>query len=160
IGLTNTLTFAPGDRIKQIAIPILNDEIKEPIKSFRVTLSNPGSGAVLSTKTIATVLITDNDPGVSFEFASYSVWENAGMQSINVLRGNDVVLGPITVDYAANDGTALAGRDYQSISGTLSFQQSETIKSIIVPILRKPAASNNTSFRLTVSNPTGGALLG
>jgi polyhydroxybutyrate depolymerase len=160
LGLTNMLTFAPGERIKQIVIPILNDEIKEPTKSFRVTLSNPGGGAVLSAKTIATVSIIDNDTGVSFEFASYSVWENAGMLSINVLRGNDVALGPITVDYAATNGTALAGRDYQSISGTLSFQQSETIKSISVPILRNTATSNNTSFGLTLNNPTGGALLG
>jgi len=160
LGWTNTLTFAPGERIKQIAVSILNDEIKEPNKSLRVTLSNPGGGAVLSAKTIAAVTITGNDPGVSFEFASYSVWENAGMLSINVLRGNDVALGPITVDYAANNGTALAGRDYQSTSGTLSFQQNETIRNISVPILRNAAVSNNISFRLTLSNPTGGPLLG
>ena len=51
------------------------------------------------------------------------------------MRGNDGALGPITVDYATSDLTATAGEDYQAVSGTLEFQENETVKSLTVPIL-------------------------
>ena len=77
-----------------------------------------------------------------------------------VLRGNDMALGPITVDYATSDLTAKAGQDYQAVSGTLAFVENETVKTIPIPILRDGLVTNDTSFRVTLSNPTGGATLG
>src|SRR5205807_1789348 len=124
-GVTNTLSFAPGERFGLITVPILNDAIKEPTKNFRVTLSNPTGGAALGSRTTATVSIVDNDPGVGFELGSYSVWENAGTIAVTVLRGNDVALGPITVDYATSNLTATAGQVYQAVSGTLEVHQNE-----------------------------------
>jgi len=159
-GTTNTLSFAPGDTVKVVSVPILNDGVKEPNKTFRVTLSNPRGGAVLGSGTTATVTIVDNDPGVSFELSSYPVWENAGNVALIVLRGNDVALGPITVDYATADLTAVAGVDYQAVSNTLAFGQNETMKTIIIPILRDVLVTNDRRFRVTLSNPTGGAALG
>src|SRR5262249_14125211 len=110
--------------------------------------------------TAATVIIVDNDPGIGFELASYSVWESAGTIAVTVLRGNDVALGPITVDYATSDLTATAGQDYQAVSGTLAFEPNETMKTITIPILRNGLVTKNTSFGLILSNPTGDATLG
>ena len=159
-GITNTLAFAPGDKLKQITVPIFNDAIKESAKTFRATLSNPTGGAVLGAPTTATIKILDNDPGVGFELNSYSVWENAGNLILTVLRGNDVALGLITVDYATSNLTAVAGTDYQVVSGTLPFGENETVKTFTIPILRNGLVTNNTTFRVTLSNPTGGATLG
>ena len=159
-GITNTLSFAPGEKIKLVTVPILNDGVKESSKNFRVTLSNPTGGAVLGSRTTATVTILDNDPGLRFEFTSYPVWENAGTVTVAVLRGNDMAWGPITVDYTTSNLTARAGQDYEAVSGTLPFMENETIKTIPIPILRNGSVTNNTSFRVTLSNPTGGATLG
>src|SRR5207302_3860589 len=134
-GITNTLSFAPGERLKLITVPILNDGIKEPTKNFRVDLSNPTGGAVLGSRTTATITIADNDPGAGFELGSYSVRENAGIIAVTVLRGNDVAFGSITLDYATSNLTATAGQDYQAVSGTLAFEQNETVKTIPIPIL-------------------------
>jgi hypothetical protein len=40
----------------------------------------------------------------------------------------------ITVDYATSNLTAVAGQDYQAVLGTLTFDQNETVKTIIIPI--------------------------
>jgi len=158
-GITNTLSFAPGERVKLISVPILNDGITEPTKTFRVTLSNP-SGGILGPRTTATVSIQDNDPGVGFEFGSYSVWESAGALNLIVLRGDDWNLGPITVAYATSDLTATAGLDYQALSGTLEFQANETVKSLAIPVFRDALVEGSQTFRVTLSNATGGATLG
>lgn len=160
IGLTNTLAFAPGERIKQVLIPILNDGIKEPSESFRVSLSNPTGGAVLGSAKTATVKILDNDPGIGFEAGNYSVLKNADSCAVTVLRGNDVALDSFRVDYATGDVTALAGKDYVAVAGTLAFGRNEMVKTIDIPILRDESRTNDTSFRVILSNPTGGAALG
>ena len=136
-GTTNTLSFAPGEKVKLVSVPILNDGIKEPTKTFRVTLSNP-SGGILGPRTTTTVTILDNDPGLGFELCQLFGRGKArrARSRSSVLRGNDGDLGPITVDYATSDLTATAGQDYQAVSGTLEFQENETVKSLTVPILR------------------------
>ena len=160
-GITNTLSFAPGERLKLVPIPILNDGVKEGTETFRVTLSNPTGGGVLGARTTTTVSILDNDPGVGFDRNVYTnAWGQAGDVAVTVLRGNDGALGLFTVDYATGGGTATAGQDYQPVSGTLTFQQTETVKSLNIPILRPRAVGSPKTFQVTLSNPTGGATLG
>ena len=159
-GVAKTLAFAPGERVKQITVPILNDGLKEPTKNFSLTLSNPSGGAVLGSPATAAVTIVDNDPGVGFALVIDSILENAGVVALTVLRGNDAALGPISVDYATSDLTATAGQDYQAVSGTLAFGENETVKSLLVPILRNESVTKDIRFRVTLSNPTGGATLG
>ena len=158
-GTTNTLSFAPGEKARLVSVPILNDGITEPTKTFRLTLSNP-AGGLLGPRTTNTVSILDNDPGLGFEFASYSVWEGEGQVNLIVLRGNDWDLGPLTVDYVTSDLTATAGADYQALSGTLQFQANETIKSLAIPIYRDALVEGAQTFRVTLSNATGGVTLG
>jgi polyhydroxybutyrate depolymerase len=160
LGLTNTLTFAPGERIRQIAVPILNNALKQPSRAFRLALSNPGGGATLSSQAAMAVTILDNDPGVGFERGSYSVSENAESVTLTVLRGNDVALGPFQVDYTTANLTAVAGTDYGATSGTLSFGANETVQTFTVPVFRNTNINSDTRFRVSLSNPTGGAVLG
>jgi hypothetical protein len=67
---------------------------------------------------------------------------------------------PATVAYASANGTALAGQDYQAVSGTLAFAQDETTKTIVVPILIDSLVEAVETFTVTLSAPTGGAGLG
>jgi poly(3-hydroxybutyrate) depolymerase len=160
-GMTNTLTFGPGERVKQVAVPILNNGTKQASRSFHLALSNPTGGAVLGSPTATTVSILDNDPGVGFERTAYTNgWGQGGNFAVTVLRGNDWFLGPITVDYTTANLTATAGQDYQAVSGTLEFQPNETIKAINIPILRNRAVPGAKTLRVVLSNTTGGAILG
>jgi hypothetical protein len=59
----NTLSFAPGDTVETISIPITNDADDEPDESFSLSLSNP-SGASLGAQASTTVTIVDDDPPV------------------------------------------------------------------------------------------------
>ena len=159
-GMTNTIRFAAGERLRLVNIPILNDGLKEAPETFSLTLSNATGGAVLGSRRTATVTIVDNDPGIGFEQNAYTVWENWGVANINVLRGNDQILGPFTVNYSTADGSARAGVDYEAISGTLEFKANEAVRSLTIPLLDAPASGSARHFTVLLSHPTGGIPLG
>ena len=66
----------------------------------------------------------------------------------------------MSVNYTTSNGTATAGSDYTAASGTLTFADGETSKSISVPINNDTIVEGNETIGMTLSNPTGGATLG
>jgi len=160
LGVTNTLSYAAGEKVKRFAVPILNDSLKEANKTFRVTLSNPSGGGVLGSQRAATVTILDNDAGVQFESNRYWVREDEELLTVKVLRGSDVDLPPFTVDYATSNLTAVAGEDYGETHGTLAFGEGETFKLLTVPIVWNQVSELDRQFRLQLSNLSAGVVLG
>ena len=57
----------------------------------------------------------------------------------------------VTVNYATSNGTATAGSDYTSTSGTLTFNPGVTSQQINVPILGDYVIEGNETFTVTLS---------
>jgi hypothetical protein len=49
---------------------------------------------------------------------------------------------------------------YTAVSGTLAFGAGETNQDIVVPILNEGFSEGNKTFTVSLTNPTGGAVLG
>ena len=64
----------------------------------------------------------------------------------------------VSVDYATQDGTAIAGQDYTATSGTLTFQPGEKLSFINVPILDDAIYESNEFFKVVLSNPVNAVL--
>jgi Calx-beta domain-containing protein/uncharacterized protein DUF4214 len=86
-------------------------------------------------------------------------FENDGSFNINVTRTSGSA-GTVTVNYATADGTATAPLDYTAMSGTLVFNDGETSKSISIPIIDNNVPEGAHFLTISLSNPTGGAVLG
>ncbi len=67
--------------------------------------------------------------------------------------------GTVTVAYATANGTASAGSDYQAKSGTLSFAQGTTSRTIAVRVYGDRTKEPNETFSVNLSSPTGGATI-
>ena len=96
---------------------------------------------------------------IQFTATSYPVAESAGSVPLTVQRFDDTntIVG---VDFTTLDGTAISGSKYTAISGTLAFAAGETNRIIVVPILNEGFVEGSKIFRVALSNPTGGAVLG
>lgn len=68
--------------------------------------------------------------------------------------------GPASVHYDTVDGSAAAGHQYVATSGIVAFADGETQKTVSVPTIDDGAYHPSLNFRLTLSAPTGGFLLG
>ena len=64
----------------------------------------------------------------------------------------------MTVDYATSDGTATAGADYTSTSGTLTIDAGSSSGSIQVPVLDDEHNEGSETFTVTLSNASSGDL--
>ena len=122
------------------------------------------SGASLGTPSSATVTIVDDDvasPGtLQFSSSTYSINENGASVTITITRTGGSS-GAVGVSYSTSNGTATAGSDYTSTSGTLNWADGDTAdKTFTVNIADDGAVEGNETFDTALSSPTGGASLG
>ena len=64
----------------------------------------------------------------------------------------------VTVNYATANGTATAGQDYTTTSGTLTFAPGVLSQQVKVAVTGDTTAESNETLSVTLSNPTGATL--
>ncbi len=131
-------------------------------------LSNPTGGAVLDDeRSLAVLTILDSGGGgtagshgvLKFDEVSFEVIEGQTQAVIRVERSNGES-GAVAVDFSTSDGSATAGDDYQSVSGTLSWGSGDgSTKTFNVPVFADDLSEGNESVNLHLSNATGGATI-
>lgn len=110
----------------------------------------------ISAQTLFTGLVARN--GVAQLAGANGTVKPGQSISINVQRTNGTA-GAVSVDYSTQDGTALAGVDYQLTQGTLTWADGDNIpKTISFPALAGATAGRKFSLNLGV--PRGGLGLG
>jgi CSLREA domain-containing protein len=155
-----SVTFAPTETTKSINVAIIGDMAFEPNETFFVNLSAATNATISDAQGMGTIL-NDDAAGGSFAFSSptYTVTEIAGSILVIVKRNGDTTQA-VTVDYATSDITADGRKDYVSTRGTLRFDVGEFGKAFPILVNVDAFAEASESLQLTLSNPTGGAVLG
>jgi parallel beta-helix repeat protein len=152
LAASGNLTFSDGEATKTINIPIIDDSVYEGSKTFTVSLTTVTNGATIGSPRTTTVTITDNDPAPSISIADARMNEgNSGttnMPFVVTLTGATTV--PATVQYQTVSNSASAGSDFQSVSGTLTFNPGETQKTINVPIFGDTIMEPDETFFVTL----------
>ena len=150
------ITFGPNEQQRTFSVPILDDPALEADETvtLRLTAAGPAGDGHLGTQTVATLTILDDDSFSNFSLAGYTVNENAGTATVEILRTGH--LGATdSVHYATSAGTATAGADYTDVSGTATFAPNEVSKTFDVPILDDTVADEaQESVNLTLSLPS------
>lgn len=159
IATTNTITFGSGVTSGTIVVPLVDNNLVQGPVNFNVTLFNPAGGATLTAPTNITVTVTDNDTGFAFLNATNYVRETNGIVPIFVQRIGGAS-GVAQVNYTTVNGTALAGVNYNAISGTLNFAAGEALKSISLPLIYDSRITGDLTLTMKLSNPSAGTVLG
>ena len=159
--VTTTLSFAIGETSKTVNIPILTDTQVEGNETVNLTLSNPTNGGTLGAGRRALLIIVDNDNygTLNFKTLTFTVAESGPTATITATRTGNTAHA-VGVSYATSNNTATEGLDYVATSGTLSFAVGQTSRTFTIPIINDTAPDGNESLNLTLSNPTGGVVLG
>lgn len=158
IPLSGELVFAPGESIRTISVPLLDDNIAEDVEFFAVELI--GAPEILGRQPFATVELVSDDSVLSFTDSEYVASEivPGGVATISVQRVGESST-PVTVTYRTVAGTATAGSDYSQRNGQLTFNPGETLKSFNVPILDDAIVEGDETVLLQLSNPSANATI-
>ena len=150
------LTFAPGETSKTVRVQLREDSAIEAPELFFVGLRNP-VGATIERNWGAVTIIDNDTTGATPQLFVDDLFvdEKQGTAQFVVRLGQ--LLGQssataVTVAYTTADGTALAGQDYTTTSGTLSFAPGESVKTVSVPLLDDGSAEGVERFQLLLSN--------
>jgi hypothetical protein len=65
---------------------------------------------------------------------------------------------PVSVNFATINGSAVAGSDYASASGKLTFAKGETVKTVPVTVYGDQVPEPNETFSVRLSNPKGATI--
>ena len=166
VAKSGTLTFAPGELSKTIAITIDGDVANEADETFSVVLSNPSTTAQIQNGTgTGTILNDDAVPTLSIADASL-VEGNAGKTNMSFTVTLSAISGrTVSVSYATADDTAVTtglivagGTDYTAKTGTLTFSPGQTTKTILVPITGDTTLEPDETFTVTLATPINAAI--
>ena len=157
---SGTLVFAEGDTTKTFNIPITNDSFDETDETFIVRLSDAIGTSGLGEPSIASVIITDNDPPPAFSLADISIVEgNAGTtNAVFAVKLSTQSALPTTVNISTEDGTATNPSDYQTTSNTLTFNPGELQKTFAVLVNGDTLPETNETFFVNLSTATNATI--
>ncbi|HUJ10721.1 MAG TPA: Calx-beta domain-containing protein [Verrucomicrobiae bacterium] len=157
VATNGTLAFAVGVFSNTFTVPLLNNGVAQSTQTVNLVLSNPTpslttslgfpSNAVLS-------IVNTSSQIVQFAQSAFTVnqGESNAVITINRTGGTNTTA---TVFFGTSDGSAKAGVDYTSTSGTVTFTKGVSTTTVDVPLLPGNPLSTNQTVNLKLSNPNG-----
>ncbi|MEF8709213.1 MAG: Calx-beta domain-containing protein [Candidatus Accumulibacter propinquus] len=146
--------------VKTVRVTLTNDTAVEPTENFTLYLSGASANATIARDT-ATATIIDNDAtsGTPVVTINDFVVDEAGKEATFVITLDRPSTGVVSMNYATQDGGALAGSDYVATSGSLNFAAGETAKTVKVTLLNDTASESSEAFNLVLSALSGATAL-
>ncbi|MFM7148442.1 MAG: SBBP repeat-containing protein, partial [Gemmataceae bacterium] len=116
-----------------------------------------GSDVKLKLKDVFVSRIVSAPIFVQFAQLHVSAPETVGVVTLNLER--NTTSGTTRVHFTTQDGTAVAGEDYEGKSGVVTFLPGQTTKAIAVRVFNDSLVEGTESFYVSLSSPSG-AILG
>ena len=150
---SGVVTFAPGQTLQTISVPILGDGANENDETFTVVLGTPANASIANNTGTGTIVNDDPLPGVSIGSVSQAEGSSGTTNFTFAVTLSAASDKTITVSYATSDGSAIAGTDYTATSGTLTFAPGVTSQTITVPVSGDTTSEPAETFNVTLSSP-------
>jgi hypothetical protein len=157
----DTVTFQPGEEEKTAYVKILDDDRAENDRFLTFTLIDAGNGH-LGHLTTAMIRILDNEEYVETVFSAIPPGitdKSLSAATVTLTRDEGAAPYYATVIAKTQDGTAKSGTDYEAVEQTVVFEEGETSKDVLIPLLQTGGAQQGTvALTLELSEPKGGAI--
>lgn len=160
VALSGTVIFPPGSTNQLISVGVRGDIAYETNETFFVNLSAPQNATIADNQGQATVLNDDTPPLVSI--TDVTVTEgNSGTNNASFRVGLSAPNGlAVVVRYTTSNGTARAGSDYNTRSGTITFSPGTPVltQTLNIQIRGDTLAESNEIFFVNLTSATNAVL--
>ena len=147
-----------GCKCATVSVLVNGDTLLEANETFAFNLSNPSSpGVILDGQGVGTIT-NDEPPALSVADVTTTELNAGSTNAIFTVSLSSVNNLNTTVAYATTAGTATAGSDYTTRSGTLSIPAGQLSGTVTVPVLGDVNDEPNETYTLNLSNPTNATI--
>jgi large repetitive protein len=154
VAASGSLSFAAGDSVRTISVIVNGDTQDELNETFGVELSG-ALNALLGDQHGTGTIITDDSTLPGLDIVDASVGEgNAGTVTLSLsvtLTASSAQ--SVSVNYATSNGSASSGLDYQTTSGTLTFDPGQISKVVEIPVAGDTLDEPDETVFVTLSDP-------
>ncbi len=155
--INSTLTIPAQTLSRPIVLQTIDDNIYQGTQIVDLTISSPDS-SISADPNRLTINIQDNDLPPIIQIADAVANENNGTIDFTVTTNRVSILNS-SFDYSTQNGAAIAGSDYTTVSsGNLTVPAGQSSAVIHVPLVNDSVSEPNESFNLNVLNPSNASL--
>ena len=147
------VTFAPGQTSQQVLVQTNDDNLFEDDETFFLRFTGV-LGATVDTPVVRATII-DNEQKSIVQVGDARVVEGSSGQTILNFPVRLSTASPVAIAfrYETQNGTAMAGSDYEATSGIFRLESGQTTGRIQVRVNGDREIESNETFRLLLSTP-------
>lgn len=133
---TGTVTFLAGATAGSVSVAVVGDALQESDEMFHVELTGVTTGPGIIDTSQADGLIIDNDTTGAVSIDDAIVTETNANKAVTLtVRLSQPTNGAVKVGYQTVDGSAVAGADYVTKTGSVTIPKGALTASITVTIV-------------------------
>ncbi|HEV2294745.1 MAG TPA: Calx-beta domain-containing protein [Tepidisphaeraceae bacterium] len=155
VARTSTVTFAAGETSKVVNITVNGDRRGEGDESVNMSITAATNAGI--DNGWGTAFIRDDEPRITVNNVSITEGDRGTKLMTFTATLSAAYDQTVTVNYATKDGSALAGKDYNATSGTLTFLAGQTTKTFTVAIIGDKKGEYTESFYIRLTNASSNA---
>jgi len=162
-GLTGTLAFAKGDKTKDLALTVKNDNVVEEDETFTIILGKMPTGVTLDDKkkTVTGTILNDDNLIVSIATRGgdkQSVTEDPGSPLSFTVSLSQAAPKNLTIPYSV---TGVDADDLnETLTGTLEIAKHNWSKELVFTVNDDQLIEKDEIFTVTLGDPPDGMTLG
>jgi|GEM_PF-2282518 len=164
-GYTGTVHFTSSDSAAVLPANYTFTAGDAGVHTFSATLNTMGEHSITATDTANTAITGAQSaitvitlPALSINDVSLAEGNSGTTNMVFTVTLSAASASTVSADYATADGTAAAGSDYTSTTGTLNIAAGQTTGTISVPIIGDTAYEQDETFYVNLSNASGATI--
>jgi arylsulfatase A-like enzyme len=161
---SGTLSLPPGVGSGMASVRVYGDTSVEGDETFMVTLSDPAMATISDGEAIGTILDDDTAPpppsmpSLSVADVAVSEGHEGTVAAPFLLTLSEPAPTNVLISYQTTDGTATAGTDYHSLTGTIRIRAGRTNGIVSVPVTGDVLDEPTEKFSLTLTAASGATI--
>jgi hypothetical protein len=153
IAVSGTISFPPGTTNQPVTVQIVGDTNDELEETFFVSLSNPVNATIGDGQGICRI-IDDDGPAISINKINVTEGNSGTNSAVFTVKLSAASPQTVTVEYATEDDSAIAGSDYLRAAGKLTFPPGVTNLNVTVRVLGDIMIEPDENFLVDLFNFT------
>jgi hypothetical protein len=158
LAANGTLTFAPGETSKAVAVGVVGDAAIEAAEQFVLNLSAPSNATIADGQGVGTIT---NDDLPTLSIGDVQVAEGNSGTTTATFTATLSAASPVQVSagYSTGNGTATAGQDFVGVAaGSVVFAPNVTSQTIQVLVNGDTTVEPDENFTVTLAGPQNATL--